>query len=101
MTVTLPDQDTDTARQILERAELTPTCERPTGCDREAEWILHMTNRPCGCRMHLLACTPCKERVLAGCRDAEPHQVSCRGCGAIGTCSTGNPAFEASAEPLR
>ena len=101
MTATLPDQDTDTARQILERAQLQPPCENPRGCDRAAEWIVTCTVRPCRCRQTLLACTPCYEQVRKTQDDPTFFVWRCSSCGGLyGPCSARN-VQDLDAEPLR
>lgn len=102
MTVALPDQDTDTARQILERAQLEPPCENPEGCERPAAWILHITNKPCGCRFHILSCTRCKDHVIeAQANDERRRRWRCLRCGDEQGPHPYRDSREVDVEPLR
>lgn len=80
MTATLSDQDTDTARQILEQAELAPPCEHPRGCDRTAEWIATCIGHFCEHTTRQLVCTPCLEAARRAQDDPTIRLWHCPAC---------------------
>lgn len=79
MTVTLPDTDTDTARQIFEAPEVARPCEHPEGCAREADWIVR-TRNACGCRFVHLICDTHKRALDRQIEDPTPRRWTCYRC---------------------